>query len=167
MELSMPEPWATLVGGLYAAFVGYAVSFTMFELRGRRVRKGDRWSTAELGFVERIVYTGAAVIGAWEVIAGWLVLKVGSGWRSWQKDAGTFNRFATGTGLNVAFGVAGGLMVKPLESGDLVNAATMGAIPLLMCLWVSVYARSPWLRKALDPEARAVENGTAVYEERS
>jgi hypothetical protein len=40
-----------------------------------------------LGFFERALYLGAALLGRWELVAGYLVLKSASKWKAWTATA--------------------------------------------------------------------------------
>jgi hypothetical protein len=65
--------------------------------------------TRQVGCLERALYTGAILIGAWQWIGIWLAIKVASRWRSTSGDseAPVDNVWLIGTGLSVLLGFVG------------------------------------------------------------
>ena len=60
-----------------------------------------------LGMLDRTIYTGALIIGMWQVIAGWFVLKVSAKWKTPSVYRGADNVWLIGTGLSLLFAFAG------------------------------------------------------------
>ncbi len=83
-------------------------------------------STKLLGFVERTLYTTSVVIGQWGFFPVWLGLKVAPEVvRKWGEKPGDdgiesgierqrryFNRWLTGTGISLMYGVVGAKMIE-------------------------------------------------------
>jgi hypothetical protein len=65
--------------------------------------------TRQVGWLERALYTGALLVGAWQWVGIWLAIKVAARWRSTSGDTGTpvDNIWLMGTGLSVLFGFLG------------------------------------------------------------
>jgi len=68
-------------GGEFPAPVSYPLALWKREIVGRS--PGGWW----LGFLERALYLGAALLGKWELVAGYLVLKSASKWKAWTVTA--------------------------------------------------------------------------------
>lgn len=89
-----------------------------------------------LGAIERLLYTTAIIIGESNFIALWLTLKTISQWEKWkgkdEKSRANFNNFLSGTGLSLAYGVLGGMVVKWLGRNDfpLIFSSTIGLVIL-------------------------------------
>ena len=71
-----------------------------------------------VGIVERSICTGAlflAGVHGWQVIAGWLALKVAARWQKAKNDIvvrDSDNIWLIGTALSVAFGVLGAWLIN-------------------------------------------------------
>ncbi len=63
-----PSLSSVIVAGVYTLFAGYAIGWVQYHMRRRRVRRGV-WNSAEMGAVERLVFFGAVLAGAPEVVA--------------------------------------------------------------------------------------------------
>lgn len=105
------------------------------------------WHRTAFGLAERSVVATGTAIGAPEVIAGWLVFKVSMSWGRWPEEAGTFNRFAVGTVLSLAFAASGGALIAAHKL-DIWTVAGLFAGPLLLAgfIW-SLYRFELWGRK--------------------
>src|SRR5262245_40741695 len=124
----LPELGSAIVAGAYALFAGYSIGWVQYHMRRRRVRRGV-WDSAEMGAVERLVFFGAVLSSATDVIAGWFFLKIASSWSAWRKRPGVFNRFVVGAGLNLIFGTAGGLMPQFIDGADWARVVILGLTP--------------------------------------
>lgn len=60
-----------------------------------------------LGMLERGLYTGALMIGVWQLIGAWLVLKTAAKWKKIGEFRGADNVWLIGNGLSLAFGFVG------------------------------------------------------------
>jgi hypothetical protein len=60
-----------------------------------------------LGMLERALYTGALIMGSWELIAAWLVLKTAGKWKEVAVHRGADNVWLIGNGLSLFFGFFG------------------------------------------------------------
>jgi hypothetical protein len=64
--------------------------------------------TIPLGIVERVLYTIAVIIGAYEWIAVWLAMKTAVQWDRWTGNLRvTYNVFLLGNALSILFGLFG------------------------------------------------------------
>jgi hypothetical protein len=67
--------------------------------------------TRQVGWLERALYTGAILVGAWEWVGVWLAIKIAARWRSnagdSEKGVPVDNIWLIGTGLSVLFGFIG------------------------------------------------------------
>lgn len=68
-----------------------------------------------LGFLERALYLGAALLGRWELAAGYLVLKAASQWKAWTTPADSLPFLVSTLGNLVA--ALGGFGFAELLSG--------------------------------------------------
>ena len=89
---------------------------------GTGVAANAQWQALEwavlLGVVERVIYTSAAIIGAYEMIAGWFVLKSVVHFAE-EKRSGVlldYYNYLVGTGVSLLFGIGGGMLVRLLMS---------------------------------------------------
>lgn len=77
--------------------------FMALWLAGRRPAR----EAMLVGVVERTIYFIAAYIGAYEIAAGWLVLK------AWQeKSRAEHHWYLIGVGTSLIFGMAGGFIAR-------------------------------------------------------
>lgn len=60
-----------------------------------------------LGILERGLYTGALMIGAWQIVGAWLVLKTAAKWKETTKYKGADNAWLIGNLLSLLFGFFG------------------------------------------------------------
>ena len=67
--------------------------------------------TMPLGMIERFIYTGAFLGGAWQVIGAWLVLKVAAKWKNPKDFRGADNVWLIGNALSLIFGFIGAWIV--------------------------------------------------------
>ena len=85
---SVPAYVATAYSGMeLLGFVAGGILRTIeWEIRTQASpgRPPGRW---RLGFLERALYLGAALLGRWELVAGYLVLKAASQWKTWTTTA--------------------------------------------------------------------------------
>jgi hypothetical protein len=104
-----------------------------------------------VGVVERGLYTTSYLLGRAEFIGAWLLLKVAGAWRGWNEGhAGVEGRamYQTtliGTGLSLAYGVMGALLVPWLRHGFAGTATT--AATSLLALHFGIW----WWAKAAFP----------------
>ena len=65
--------------------------------------------TRQVGWLERLLYTGALYVGAWQWIGVWLAIKVAARWRSTSGPpyGSSDNIWLIGTGISVLFGFLG------------------------------------------------------------
>jgi hypothetical protein len=107
------------------------------------VGQPEVWHRTAFGIAERSVVATAAAIRAPEVIAGWLVFKVAMSWGRWPHQPGTFNRFAVGTVLSLAFAVSGGALISSTLNTSTVAGLLAGPILLTAFIW-SLYRWERW-----------------------
>jgi hypothetical protein len=70
-------------------------------------------------------------------------------WSGWKEEAGTFNRFAVGTVMAMAFGAAGGALALALPRGDAwALGLAIGPVLLAGLVW-SLYRGPAWWGDAL------------------
>lgn len=60
-----------------------------------------------LGMLERGLYTGALMMGAWQLVGAWLLLKTAAKWKETAKYKGADNAWLIGNGLSLLFGFFG------------------------------------------------------------
>jgi hypothetical protein len=71
-----------------------------------------------LGLVERAIYASAVLFGQFGAIGLWVGLKVARDLRE-DRSRAAFNRWLTGTGLSLGYGVAGGwLATTPADAAE-------------------------------------------------
>jgi hypothetical protein len=128
-----------------------AISALIWDSLGGTPRGHETRLPNMVGVVERSLYTTSYLLRKAEFIGAWLVLKVAGAWRGWNKGyAGVEGRamYQTtliGTGLSLAYGVMGALLVRWLSDG-LAGAATTAATSLL-ALHLGIW----WWAKAAFP----------------
>lgn len=65
-----------------------------------------------LGAFERLLYTLALVVGAWQWVGVWMGIKTAVHWEGWKNDKyRSFNLFLTGNAINIFFGLIGAWVV--------------------------------------------------------
>jgi hypothetical protein len=107
---------------------------------------------ALLGFIEGGLYTTAYLIHHGEFIGAWLILKVAGGWKGWQEGFGQRPNkihgralsqiFLIGTGLNLAYGLTGGLLVGWVGHGMYGVAAGVAAALVILTIAIREWAGS-------------------------
>jgi hypothetical protein len=131
---------AIAAGYLVSVGAGYLVVQQVMEAawRGALAPLGSERAAATrahpehaqaVGLVERALYTAAWHLGVREFIAVWLALKVAGRWHGWSEDrpgqpggrTGS-DLFLIGSGLSLAFGVAGALVAEWLARDAWVEA---------------------------------------------
>jgi hypothetical protein len=101
-----------------------------------------------VGFVERTLYVAALQFSQAEFIAVWLALKVAGQWKRWEEGHGEvsgrvfFNIFLVGSGLSIAFAVAGARLIDSIAQEDVWNAFATCCVPVLGSVALLVYARA-------------------------
>ena len=63
--------------------------------------------TMPLGMLERGLYSGALIIGMWQLIGAWFLLKVSAKWKTPSSFRGADNVWLIGSGLSLLFGFIG------------------------------------------------------------
>ena len=131
-----------LLGYVYAIVLGHwviqRVSNTIWDSNPLSKKIRLTGNTPQfVGFLERGLYVASFQVQRPEFIAAWLVLKAAGNWKGWegsinsQKDIENYtgaqsigryiyNAFLIGTGLSLAYGVVGWLMIKYLQDHKIV-----------------------------------------------
>jgi hypothetical protein len=115
--MNMPH-WRVLVGFAFSIFVGdvvvRAVVRALWTYLSRHSGvpaephlKQSGSLSMPIGILERGLYTGALIFGAWQLVGAWLGLKTAMKWREVSKYRGADNIWLIGTGLSLLFGIAG------------------------------------------------------------
>jgi hypothetical protein len=78
-------------------------------VKHHKVTAGKGTFSREVGWLERLMYTGAIYCGAWQWIGVWMAVKVAARWRSTAGDtaAPVDNVWLLGSGLSILFGFLG------------------------------------------------------------
>jgi hypothetical protein len=63
--------------------------------------------TMPMGMLERGLYTGALIMGMWQLIGGWFALKIAAKWKRPSEYRGADNVWLIGSGLSLFFGFLG------------------------------------------------------------
>lgn len=142
-----PFTWWLVLGFAYSVAVGQVLVSLVIEAghrvaytRTRRRRTSpQQQSAAAVGYFERALYTALWLTPHPELILGWLALKAAGVLRQSRDDQLVYNTFLLGTGLSLAFGVAGGMIVELLEDGDWERAIAVAVGPVALSLWLAVY----------------------------
>jgi|GEM_PF-2882496 len=132
-----------IIGYAYSIGLGSLMTSAFAQHTGRSIDEYDtsekaryRWAAKLLGAIERLLYTTAIIMGENNFIALWLTLKTISQWEKWkgadEKSRANFNNFLSGTGLSLAYGILGGMVVKWLGSNNflLIFSSTIGLVIL-------------------------------------
>ncbi len=109
---------------IYAAGFGFSTIGggwgTRHVLNAIEVDPSPTPSTPALGYVETTIYTAAWLAGQPAFIPVWLGLKVLQYWRQdtpQQQARRSFNRWLTGAGLSLLYGVTGGQLIQWAKAG--------------------------------------------------
>ena len=159
---------ANAAGYFFSVLVGYwairhlmsaAWSSVMYGLGGNTLHPNPYPQHPEaIGLLERTLYTAAWQLGITEFIGIWLVLKVAGGWKGWTEDLPVssgklsgrtvFNLFLLGTGVSLAYGVVGALIIQRLNRDS-------WAIALLLALVTvgATYGLRWFLTRSAPPRA--------------
>ncbi len=115
-----------MLGYLISAGLGHIVTSRVMRKLSKdcKIDRGNYEPLpGKLGILERILYTSVLVAGFKELIAFWLLAKVGAGW-IWQirgavkGDPGAnYNVFLIGNVLSILFGGLGALIIWILNGG--------------------------------------------------
>ena len=139
----------------YSLLVGQLLIRPLFaiaygQLGGATQTPSLRWQPAAVGYVERMLYTASWIAGRPELAAVWLALKVAGQWGRWQADRdlghtqvtgrSVYNQFLLGSGLSLAYGVAGGMVFVYLANGDNADAVIAALAPVLLTILVTIGA---------------------------
>ena len=109
-----------VLGFLFSTIGGAIVLWVLIDkLTWPYVKKTSKFEgkppnvlTTPLGIIERILYTGAIIIGVPEWIAVWLAIKVAVAWRGWEgEERVNYNVFLIGNALSILFGFIGAWIV--------------------------------------------------------
>jgi hypothetical protein len=110
-----------IVAGFLVAFgAGHVLTYLVMgamPLPADQEGKGPSYN-GPLGVVERTIYAGAVVTHHPEFVAVWLALKVAKDIREQAHRRAAFNRWLTGSGLSLIFGVAGGYLASTPPGTD-------------------------------------------------
>jgi hypothetical protein len=99
------------------------------------------WTAAQVGIVERLIYTSSILFIGIEIVAIWFGIKALSQWKRWETDSirsrATFNNFLVGSGLSLLYGVLGGYIIFWLDTKDYmyVIGSMLGLILINLILW--------------------------------
>lgn len=153
----MPTPWLFLgphvFGFLFSLVIGSlmirATWREMWQNLGRETVAWG-WHPQVLGVLERALYTSAWLVGQPGFVVAWLAFKVAGQWRRWTQDVDEhgvpgrayYNIFLICSGLSVAYGVLGGLMVDWCRDGNVLHAVTAPIALLSLNLYVLHEART-------------------------
>ena len=62
----------------------------------------DYWHPSIIGFLELAIYPLLIATSNWYAIGGWIAVKTAIGWRGWDTNCTSYNRFLIGNGLVVS-----------------------------------------------------------------
>ena len=113
--------WRVLLGFAVSVFGGDIVIRPLVTWMWRWIAKhgdlpGDLTKkkgtlSMPLGMLERALYTGALMVGMWQLIAGWFVLKVSAKWKVPYTYRGADNVWLIGSGLSLIFAFIGAWII--------------------------------------------------------
>jgi hypothetical protein len=175
--------WWYVIGYAFSVVVGCILIYILMEQVRKLVREAaerlgqkglpyysqwHRWMPTTVGAVELALYTAAANLGRFEWIAVWLGIKTVAGWTRWNKEDAAdkhpsrtyFNCFLIGSGLSVAFGVAGGCLPKLAAISPLVALGAMTGLvsfTVFLILWLTFYWAKEDKRCIAEYEERMAE----------
>lgn len=133
------------VGYLFSFLIGHwCTRLVVVELHRRFGTAVPGFLPAIVAYLERALYTTAWLLGTPQFIAVWLALKVAGQWKRFTRDESGlasrsfYNAFLVGNGLNISFGVVGGLIVQWLINGNVTGAilAPIALIGLTLALYL-------------------------------
>lgn len=108
-----------LLAYLVSTVIGSLTIFPIMRYVFRRIGSIEQveslWLAIWVGVLERGIYTTAVILGASEVIAGWLALKAAANLKAPDKQLTEYYAFLLGNGLSLAFGIGGGVLGKALS----------------------------------------------------
>jgi hypothetical protein len=119
---------ATIVG---AFFIWFCFRIVESLLGNPRATGSDLWLPLIVGVIERTLYYGSAVLGSYEIIAGWLALKAVAKFAETSslnqttvtraKDPlETYYLYVSGTGLSLIIGIGSALIARHIQGLELV-----------------------------------------------
>ena len=141
--------FSVVAGGIFIWYATGALWKSVGRKRDRSDSKlhADPELPAQVGIVERSLYTASILAEQEQFIAVWLGLKAISSWSIWNKlkDAkgqangaisgrSVFNIYLIGNGLSVAYGVVGGWITKCLlaQPWQPMRAVALASGPLIL-----------------------------------
>ena len=177
MPLKVAGPY---LAGFCFSIIGGAISIwvatgALWKSIGRPRNRADEelhpdpQLPAQVGVLERSLYTASILVGKEQFIAVWLALKMIPKW-SWYRpsrgngrngtsdttkepsDRSVFNIYLIGNGLSIAYGVAGGLIAKCLfdQPQHPIRAGAFALMPLMLSVFIWGSAWVLILRKRLQ-----------------
>ncbi|MCX7598323.1 MAG: hypothetical protein N2512_05585 [Armatimonadetes bacterium] len=145
----MTAPWWVLGPHVFGFLFSLVIGSMMIRATWRELwRNLGRetlpwgWHTQVLGVLERALYTSAWLVGQPAFIVAWLAFKAAGQWKRWGEDEGgipgrvQYNIFLVCSGLSVAYGVLGGLMIDWCRDGNIYHAATAPVALLILNLYI-------------------------------
>jgi hypothetical protein len=148
------------IGFGFSLFAGLQIGHTQY-LQRANYKEGilPNWSPTSVGLVERALYTASILAGFPAFIGVWLALKIVSHWDIFKSDYGQseekktiidtgnarliFNTYLIGTGISIAYGGAGALIIRFLINHNYWAAIALGVSLVLMHQALDLYI---WLK---------------------
>jgi len=118
--MTIRDVLAYVVGYAFTVIIGQAVIYPLMAFLLQKIGEQEQreflWLAAGVGIVERVIYTTSVVLGQYELMAIWLVLKAAVEWKSEEKrNLSSFYVYLIGNGMSIIFGYLGGVVVLALK----------------------------------------------------
>jgi hypothetical protein len=126
---------AVAAGFAYALVGTFLVGLLVRYANAKAADRRAPSHTRSMSIVESSAAFAAALTGFWSLAGAWVVLKVvGLARRRGQDEQAVFNIFLVGTGLNLAFGFAGGLAARAAycSGGQALTFLPIACAPLVL-----------------------------------
>lgn len=153
----MTAPWIVLGPHVFGFLFSLVIGSLMIRATWRemwinlgRDSVAWGWHPHVLGVLERALYTSAWLVGHPGFVVAWLTFKTAGQWRHWTEDVDEhgvpgrayYNVFLICSGLSVAYGVLGGLMIDWCRDGNLFHAVTAPVALLILNLYILYKAQT-------------------------
>lgn len=123
-----------------------AIGELLWVAAGGKQEDRDADLATIVGFLETGLYATSYLLDRPEFIGAWLVLKVAGGWKGWQSyhkgvhGRRVFQIFLIGTGLSVAYGVMGALIIGWLDGNHVAFALAFPLMLLVVTVAIWIWA---------------------------